>query len=66
MPIFRLEAGSLVTSLLPIMTVPPSSTSSPARARSAVVLPQPEGPRSTTSSPGEALRFIDLRAATSL
>src|SRR4249920_3755502 len=36
---------------------PESMLSSPASARSVVVLPQPEGPRSTTNSPCRILRL---------
>ena len=48
----RLLAGRRVTSLPPTTTRPPSASSRPASSRSAVVLPQPDGPSSATSSPG--------------
>ena len=40
------------TSLPSISTSPESANSNPATIRSAVVLPQPDGPSSATSSPG--------------
>ena len=40
----RLLAGTLLRSLPPTLTVPASCRSRPARIRSAVVLPQPDGP----------------------
>ena len=52
MPMSRLLAGTRVMSWPPTATRPPSASSSPARIRSAVVLPQPDGPSSATSSPG--------------
>ena len=44
MPMSRLLAGTLVTSTPPTDTVPDVASSRPARIRSAVVLPQPDGP----------------------
>ena len=51
-PMFRLFADRWVMSLPPTTIVPWSTSSSPPSARSAVVLPQPDGPRSAISSPG--------------
>src|SRR3954447_10589152 len=46
------DAGlSEVTSRLPNHTLPRSGTSRPARMRSSVVLPDPEGPSRATNSP---------------
>jgi hypothetical protein len=52
MPMSRLAAATGAMSLPSTVTVPLSAVSNPARIRSAVVLPQPEGPSSATSSPG--------------
>ena len=52
MPMSRLEAATPDTSRPSISTWPESANSKPATMRSAVVLPQPDGPRSATSSPG--------------
>ena len=52
MPMSRRLAGMSVMSRPSTRTRPESSRSSPASERSAVVLPQPEGPSSATSSPG--------------
>ena len=52
MPMSRRLAGMSVMSRPSSRTRPESSRSSPASERSAVVLPQPEGPSSATSSPG--------------
>ena len=65
MPMSRLLAGTSVMSLPSTRTRPPSRRSRPASTRSAVVLPQPEGPSSATSSPGaivdrEAVEGADL------
>ena len=49
MPISR--AGSNGVFELPILMVPPSASCSPASIFSTVVLPQPDGPTSETSSP---------------
>src|SRR5438270_3050364 len=64
MPISRLLAGTLVTSSPPKTTRPPSVSSRPATSRSAVVLPQPEGPSRATSSPGARVRLSPSRAVT--
>src|SRR5579859_3143125 len=53
--------GTKLTSRPPISTWPPSSGSSPASIRSAVVLPDPDGPTSTMNSPSLMSR---LRAST--
>ena len=52
MPMSRFAAGTATTSLPSTETEPASAVSNPARMRSAVVLPQPEGPSSATNSPG--------------
>ena len=45
MPIRRSLAGIEATSRPPMAIVPPSSPTSPATARSNVVFPEPDGPR---------------------
>ena len=52
MPILRWLGFSLVTSLLPMTMLPAVGSSKPATMRSTVVLPQPDGPRKETNSPG--------------
>ena len=52
MPMSRRAAGTDEMSLPSIRTEPVSAVSKPATMRSAVVLPQPDGPSSATSSPG--------------
>ena len=52
MPMSRREAGTEEMSLPSTMTDPASADSKPATMRRAVVLPQPDGPSSATSSPG--------------
>src|SRR5712664_3030540 len=47
----RSLGGTKVTSFSPISTRPPSSGSSPASIRSAVVFPDPDGPTRTMNSP---------------
>src|ERR1700727_2981742 len=47
----RSFGGTNVTSRPPISTCPPSSGSSPASMRRAVVLPDPDGPTRTMNSP---------------
>src|SRR5690349_18627227 len=47
----RSLGGTKVTSFSPISTRPPSSGSRPASMRSAVVLPDPDGPTKTMNSP---------------
>src|ERR1700683_2964090 len=51
-----------VTSRSPISTRPPSSGSSPASIRSAVVLPDPDGPTRTMNSPSLISRSRALTA----
>jgi hypothetical protein len=48
----RRAAGTDEMSLPSTRTDPVSAVSKPATMRSAVVLPQPDGPSSATSSPG--------------
>src|SRR4051794_31410788 len=62
MPMSRLLAGTLVMSLPPTVTVPESDVSKPATMRSAVVLPQPDGPSNETSSPSASSRSRPSRA----
>ena len=52
MPMSRRAAGTEEMSLPSTMTDPVSADSKPATMRRAVVLPQPDGPSSATSSPG--------------
>ena len=49
MPMSRVGSNGL--SALPILTVPPSAPCRPAKIFITVVLPQPDGPTSETSSP---------------
>src|SRR5438067_11376644 len=57
------EAGlSSVTSRSPNQTLPASGTSRPARMRSRVVLPEPEGPRSATNSRSSIVSETPLSA----
>jgi hypothetical protein len=51
MAMSRSLGGTKVTSFSPISTRPPSSGSSPASMRSAVVFPDPDGPTRTMNSP---------------
>src|SRR3954467_9899762 len=68
MPMFRARGGTCTprsgaaTSSPPIEMVPPVGCSSPAMHRSVVVLPQPEGPSSTTISPA-AMRKLTSSTA---
>ena len=55
--------GTSVTSRSPIVTRPALGVSSPAIMRSAVLLPQPDGPTSTMNSPSAMARSTP-RAAT--
>src|SRR5436190_20810723 len=55
-----------VTSSSPIHTAPPSTSSRPASIRSAVDLPDPDGPTRTMSSPSRISRSSASTAATSL
>ena len=61
-PMSRLFTGVCATSTPSMRIAPASIASSPARARSAVVLPQPDGPRSETNSPGSMRRDSPARA----
>src|SRR3954453_8996675 len=54
-------ASSLTTSS-PMRSSPSVTSSSPATIRSDVVLPQPDGPTKTTSSPSEISRFRSATA----
>ena len=63
MPMSRRSAGMPETSLPSTVTAPVSAVSKPARMRSAVVLPQPDGPSSATSSPG---RDVQRRPSSAL
>ena len=47
-----------------ISMVPPDGGRNPAISRSVVVLPQPEGPRSETNSPGASSRLMSSTAVT--
>ena len=60
----RSLAARSVTSLPPISTRPLVTASSPATMRSVVVLPQPEGPSSVTSSPCATLNETSSTAVT--
>src|ERR1700751_1489875 len=64
MPMSRLAAGTPDISLPSTSTTPESAVSKPARMRSAVVLPQPDGPSSATSSPGAMSRVSASSART--
>ncbi len=46
-------------------TLPPLGESSPAISRNSVLLPEPDGPRTTSNSPGWMVRSIGWRAAIS-
>ena len=62
MPMLRLWAGVPSTSRSSTSTAPESGRSNPAAMRSAVVLPQPDGPSRLTNSPGSIARPNDSRA----
>src|SRR5262245_4810773 len=68
MPMLRARGGTCrprsgaATSSPPIEMVPPVGCSSPAMQRKVVVLPQPEGPSSTTISPA-AMRKLTSSTA---
>ena len=55
MPMLRFHTGTSFTTWFPMRTVPSSGCSSPAMARSTVVLPQPLGPSRLTNSAGSML-----------
>jgi hypothetical protein len=61
----RSFAARSVTSVSPIKMRPPDTDSSPATIRSVVVLPQPEGPSSVTSSAGSTRNDTSSTAVTS-
>ena len=61
----RSLAARSVTSLPPIRMRPLDTASSPATMRSVVVLPQPDGPSSVTSSPGATRNDTSSTAVTS-
>ncbi len=63
MPKSRRDAGSVEISLSPWKIRPEVWMSSPAIARSSVVLPQPDGPRKQTNSPGKISSEMSLSAA---
>ena len=62
MEILRWAGVRWVTSVPPMVIVPPSSCSSPAISRSVVDLPQPDGPSSTSSEPSSAVRLTSSTA----
>ena len=55
-PVSRRLAGTSVTSRPSISTRPSVGRSNPASSRSAVVLPQPDGPSRASNSPGSSAR----------
>src|SRR5919197_1908106 len=57
MPTLRWFGFSRVTSLPPTRMAPEVGSSKPATILSTVVLPQPDGPRNETNSPGAASRL---------
>src|SRR4051812_41622222 len=64
MAIRRLRGGRVVASRPPMSTRPASTFSRPARQRSSVVFPQPDGPSSTTKSPSATSRSTSSTAVT--
>ncbi len=52
MPMLRSHGGNAATSTPPIRTRPASARLNPARSRSSVDLPDPDGPSSAKNSPG--------------
>ncbi len=56
--------GTLVTSLPPMWMAPSSTSSRPASMRSAVDLPEPDGPTSTRNSPSLTSRDSSSTART--
>src|SRR6202171_2932613 len=63
MAMSRSRGGRLFTTRSPIRTSPLVMSSSPAIMRSAVVLPQPDGPTRQTNSPSLISRFNLLTAS---
>ena len=61
----RSLGGTSFTTSPPISTSPPVMSSSPAIMRSVVLLPQPEGPTSTTNSLSEMFRSMPRTAGVS-
>src|SRR5881409_825193 len=59
MATLRRRGGRSVTSSPPISTRPPLGGSRPARIRSVVVLPQPDGPSRTRNALGDLDREVD-------
>src|SRR5258706_7885992 len=59
---WRSRGGRSETSRSPMRTVPASIRSRPARHRSSVVFPQPDGPSRTMNSPSRTSRSTSLRA----
>jgi len=64
MAMSRSLGGRSLTTRSPIEMVPPVISSSPAIDRSAVDLPQPEGPTNTMNSPSAMSRLRSLIALT--
>ena len=52
-----------LTTRSPILIEPDVTSSSPATMRSAVVLPQPDGPTKIMNSPSSTVRFISSTAS---
>ena len=64
MPMSRSRGETSLTTRSPSRTVPDVMVSRPATMRSAVVLPQPDGPTSATNSPSSTSRLSPLTAVT--
>ena len=64
MAMSRSFGGTSLTTLSPIVTVPALISSSPAIMRSAVDLPQPDGPTRTMNSPSVMSRLNSSTALT--
>src|SRR5262249_9448385 len=64
MPMFRADAGRPLTTWSPNQMSPASGWANPARSRSSVVLPQPDGPSSVNSSPSSTARSTPSTAGT--
>ena len=65
MAMSRSFGGTSFTTSPPIMTSPPVMSSRPAIMRSVVLLPQPEGPTSTTNSLSAMSRSMPRTAGVS-
>ena len=63
MPVLRRQGGRCVTSVPPIVAVPPLGSTKPAIMRKVVVLPQPDGPSSTRNSPSGTSSVTPATAA---